>query len=38
VNGTTGRYADTVPSFPIYDGMTDEEAEYVIKVINEHKD
>jgi len=33
----TERYANTVLSLPIYDGMTDEEAEYVIKVINEYK-
>jgi len=34
----TEKYADTVLSLPIYDGMTDQEAEYVIKVINKYKD
>ena len=33
----TESYANTILSLPIYDGMTDEEAEYVIKVINEYK-
>jgi len=33
----TESYADTVLSLPIYDGMTDEEAEYVIKVMNDYK-
>jgi len=33
----TESYANTVLSLPIYDGMTDEEAEYVIKVMNDYK-
>jgi dTDP-4-amino-4,6-dideoxygalactose transaminase len=33
----TEKQADSVLSLPIYDGMTNEEAEYVIKVINEYK-
>lgn len=33
----TEKQADSVLSLPIYDGMTNEEAEYVIKVINDYK-
>ena len=33
----TEKQANTVLSLPIYDGMTNEEAEYVIKVINDYK-
>jgi len=33
----TEKQANTVLSLPIYDGMTNEEAEYVIKAINDYK-
>ena len=33
----TERYADTVLSLPMYTGMTKEEIEYVIDVINQYK-
>jgi len=33
----TEKQANTVLSLPMYDGMTDKEAEYVIKVINDYK-
>ncbi|HPZ75290.1 MAG TPA: DegT/DnrJ/EryC1/StrS family aminotransferase, partial [Candidatus Pacearchaeota archaeon] len=33
----TEKQANSVLSLPIYDGMTNEEAEYVIKAINDYK-
>lgn len=34
----TEDYADTVVSLPLYEGMTDEEIEYVIETINRYED
>lgn len=34
----TENYADTVVSLPLYDGMTDEEIDYVIDSINKYED
>ena len=31
------QYADEVLSIPMYNGMTDEEQDYVIKVLNDFK-
>jgi len=34
----TEKYAETVASLPIYEGMTDEEIDYVIEIINRYED
>lgn len=34
----TESYADTVVSLPLYEGMTDEEIDYVIEIINRYED